>query len=41
MRKKNYYRDVGTGGASGAREPHIFWAKELKITPNFATFHDF
>ena len=37
----NRIRDVGTGAARGALVPPIFWAKELKITPKFATFHDF
>ena len=37
----NRIRVVGTGGARWALVPPSFWAKELKITPKFATFHDF
>ena len=33
-------RAVGTRDARVARTPPIFLAIELKMTPNFATFHD-
>ena len=33
--------DVGNGGTRGAYAFLIFWAKQLKIKPDFETFLDF